>query len=37
VLQHDVATIDLRLPGRLVVRTMPAAARPPAGTDGKNT
>lgn len=37
VLQRDVATIDLRLPGRLVVRTMPEAARQPAGTDGKNT
>jgi cell division protein FtsQ len=37
VLQRDVETIDLRLPDRLVVRTTPEAARPPAGTDGKNT
>ena len=37
LLQRNVATIDLRLPDRLVVRTTPKAARQPAGTDGKNT
>ncbi len=36
VLERDVATIDLRLPDRLVVRTLPDA-RPEASPEGENT
>ena len=37
VLQRDVATIDLRLPDRLVVRTLSGAVRPLETVQGKNT
>ena len=37
VLERDLATIDLRLPDRLVVRTLPDALRPAAPAEGENT
>ena len=37
VLERDVATIDLRLPDRLVVRTVPGALRPDTPAEGENT
>lgn len=37
VLRRDVATIDLRVPDRLVVRTTPEATQQADGVEGKNT
>ena len=37
VLERDLATIDLRLPDRLVVRTVPGALRPDTPAEGENT